>query len=290
MAEIHTSPHLHRTVTNLKPPAPVDPRLLNRAADGPRWSNLGFWRSTRDYPEAAESLARRVGQAAGLSAGDVVVDFACGHGDSLALWVREFGVARVVGLEADHAIAAIARRRVIGWGLSDRITVRTATAESIVPEADAPGATAVVCVDAAYHFQTRDAWLTRLAAGFAPGTRLGFADLLVSRRARRGRRIVALARRAAIPEENLWVAEEVEPILSECGIVLDRLVRCGNEVLGGFARHASRSAPYWLLRPDLGGWRALGTALAIATTGRGGRLDYALISAHTQGRAAAVAA
>ena len=278
MAPEREWPQVRETVRPSHPLPVVEPALLNSAGSDTQWTNLGFWRDGPSYPEAARALARRVGEAAKLRTGDVVLDCACGHGDSLALWIREFGAARVIGVEPAPAVAAIARKRVAAWGLADRVTILTATAESLVPERDCPGATAIVCVDAAYHFHTRAAWLTRVAQGMPGKTRFGLADLLVSHRARRGTRLPALALRAGIPDENLWTADEVEPVLAECGIALDRLVRCSGEVLGGFARHALLRTPLWLARPGVGGWRALSAAMAIAFAGGG--LDYAIISAH----------
>lgn len=259
----------------------VSPALLNGAGAATQWTNLGFWRSTRSYPEAARELARRVGRAAGLRAGHVVVDYACGFGDSLALWVREFGVTRVIGVEADETAAATAERRVTEWGIADRVRIVRSTAEAFLPAREAPDATAVVCVDAAYHFVDRAAWLHALSSSLPVGTRVGFADLTVSRRARRARFVHAVARRAGIPETNLWVLEDIEPALAAAGMELDRIVRCGHDVVGGFARFALRSLPRLLLSPGTGGWRALGTAAAIIRLRRGEGMGYAIISART---------
>ena len=260
----------------------VDPTLLNTVGGTAQWTNLGYWREARTYEEAASELARRVGRAAALGPGDVVLDIACGHGDSLALWVNEFGVKRAIGVEPDPALVLAAQERANIWGLRDRITLRRGEAETLEIARDFPGVTAVVCVDAAYHFDTRAKWLKRLGAGVAPGTRLGLADLLVPYRHRASRGVASIAKRALIPVDNLWSAQDVEPTLAEGGWVLDRLVRCGDEVLGGFSRFALRSALHWVLRPRTGGWRALATGVGIAGAGRGGRLDYAIISARTR--------
>ncbi|MCE9601776.1 MAG: class I SAM-dependent methyltransferase [Gemmatimonadetes bacterium] len=266
-------------MTTRTPRPVVDATLLNSPDSGAQWTNLGFWRDARTYAEAATDLARRTGQAARLGPGDVVLDIACGHGDSLALWVKEFGVKRAIGVEPDPAIVLATQERVNAWGLRDRITLRRGEAETMEFARDFPGVTAVVCVDAAYLFASRANWLKRLGAGVAPGARLGLADLLVPYRERASRGVAEVARRAAIPTENLWSAQDVEPVLAEAGWVLDRLVRCGPDVLGGFSRFAFRSALRWAMRPQSGGWRALATGVGIAGAGRGGRLDYTIISA-----------
>ena len=257
----------------------VDPSLLNGPGSLTQWANLGFWREAGSYPEAAAELARRVGKAARLGPDDVVLDLACGFGDSLALWVREFGVQRVVGIETDPAVVVDATARVRGWHLSDRITLRCEAAEYVAVPVACPKVTAVVCVDAAYHFVTRASWLKGLAKDLPKGTKLALADLLVSPRGERSHRIRTMAASAGIPKENLWTAFDVEPVLSDAGFRVERMVRCGPEVLGGVASHALARAGAWALHPARGGWRALATAGAIAIGRRRERLDYAIISA-----------
>lgn len=257
----------------------IEPALLNGAGSLTRWANLGFWRDAPAYPEAAAELARRVGRAIGLAPGDVVLDVACGYADSCAMWVREFGVAKVVGVEPDPAVVVDATARIQGWHLADRVAMRRTSAEWVVMRETCPGVTAVVCVDAAYHFDTRRTWLKALAQDLPKGTRLGLADLLFTTAGERSHRVRAFARRAGIPRENLWTAHDVEPTLGDTGFRVLRMVRCGPEVLGGFARFGMRSAARWLRRPADGGWRALATAAALAYGGRRGWLDYAIISA-----------
>lgn len=270
---------MSRTSPSVIPRPVVDPALLNGPGALTQWANLGFWRDATTYPEAAAELARRVGRAAKLGPDDVVLDLACGYGDSLAMWVREFGVQRAVGVETDPAVVVDATTRVRAWKLGDRITLRCEPAEYVSIRDTCPNVTAVVCVDAAYHFDTRAKWLTGLAKEVPRGTKLALADLLVSTRGARSHRIRTMAVGAGIPDANLWTAYAVEPVLAEAGFRVERMVRCGADVLGGFATHALGRTAGWLLQPRRGGWRALTTAAAIALSRRGERLDYAIISA-----------
>ncbi len=261
----------------------VVPTLVNRRTNDARarteWTNLGFWRGVRRYGEAAHELARRVGEAAKLTEGDIVLDCACGYGDSIRLWIEQFGVKHVFAVEPDPGITAHIMQRVKLWGLGDQVTVLTMRAEAVVLAQHAPGITAVVCVDAAYHFDTRSSWLATLGQQLPAGTRIGLADLSIAR-LHYSRLVAAIARRTGIPEVNLWALDEIEPQMSEAGFTVDRLLRCGSEVLGGFARYVTLSPWRFLSRPRLGGWRAIATALGLFVARRGERLEYVLITAH----------
>jgi len=252
----------------------VDPALLNATATT-RWTNLGWWEAdVRDYATAARSLATRVGEAAQLRAGDVVVDVACGYGDSLAHWVTAFGVARVVGVEPDPAVSAAVRARIAAWGLADRITVVTATAETFDLAAHVPDATAIVCVDAAYHFRSRGAWLARIVESSPSGTRIGFSDLAVRDTAvppqvtMRPRTDIAPApralrwgaARAGIPTANLWALDDIPDAMTAAGYAAVTVMECGGLILDGFRAHARRERGRWWHQPARGGWRALATA------------------------------
>ncbi|MFM8566430.1 MAG: SAM-dependent methyltransferase [Gemmatimonadota bacterium] len=259
-----------------QPPRPVvDPALLNATA-ATRWANLGWWETdVQDYAIAARALATRVGEAAPLRAGDVVVDVACGYGDSLAHWVTAFGVARVVGVEPDPAVSAAVRARIAAWGLADRITVVTATAETFDLAAHVPDATAIVCVDAAYHFRSRGAWLARIAESASSGTRIGFSDLAVrdaavSPQATMPPRTDAAsaapralrwgAARAGIPAANLWALHDIPDTMTAAGYAAVMVTECGGPILDGFRAHARRERGRWWHQPARGGWRALATA------------------------------
>lgn len=271
-----------RTVPDYPRPVVV-PTLVNRRTNDARarteWTNLGFWRGVRRYGEAARELARRVGEAAKLTEGDIVLDCACGYGDSIRLWIEQFGVKHVFAVEPDPGITAHIVQRVKLWGLGDQVTVLTMRAEAVVLAQHAPGITAVVCVDAAYHFDTRSSWLATLGQQLPAGTRIGLADLSIAR-LHYSRLVAAIARRTGIPEVNLWALDEIEPQMSEAGFTVDRLLRCGSEVLGGFARYVTLSPWRFLSRPRLGGWRAIATALGLFVARRGERLEYVLITAH----------
>lgn len=226
--------------------------------------NLGWWAGTARYPEAAEALARVVGEAARLQSGDTVVDVGCGAGDSTALWIRAFGAAQVSAIEPEPAVAARARQRVAAWHLDDRITIHTATAESFGDRSVLGHANAIVAVDAAYHIATRADWLQRLGASCRPGTRLGSFDIAL-RHAEDRDRFARQAHRAGIPIANLWTVEEIVPTLTRAGFTNVAIRHADAEVCAGFVRFVRRHAMTLAMHPHRGGWRTLGTALMLAS-------------------------
>jgi SAM-dependent methyltransferase len=223
------------------PRPPVDPARLNATADT-MWMNLGWWPGAASYGDAAQALACRVGEAAGLRAGDVVVDYACGYGDSLRLWVERFGVASVVGVEPDPAVTAIVERRIAAWGLAGRIRIVSARAEPTPPRALAADVSAVVSVDAAYHFHTRHEWLAVCLAQLPVGGRIGTADLVCTPRGVRSWSGRLLARAMRIPHPNLQTSEAISDALVRSGARILRDESAGGAVLDGFATFAPGTA------------------------------------------------
>lgn len=158
--------------------------------------------------------------------------------------------------------------RVHSWGLADRIRVICASAEDIAPSHAAAAPTAVVCVDAAYHFQTRAQWLRQLGADATTGLRLGIADLSVPAGRVRSLRLAALARLMRIPRVNLKSSRDIALACEDAGFSVATLNSVSVEVLDGFVNHAPRgSMPVAITRA------------AIAFARRAQLLDYLVIGA-----------
>lgn len=250
------------------PRPPVDPARLNPSASGTAWTNLGYWTGAADYPAAARELACRVGRAARLRRDDVVLDVACGYGDSLRLWLEEFQVAHVIGVEPDPTVVATIRARLDGWGLHSRVSLLTAQAEDVSPATCHPRPTAVVCVDAAYHFASRHAWLWRVMQELPAGGRIGLADLAVTPRGAMSRRLRAMARILDIPPVNLTDADAIETLLDSEWVQLRWRESAGDAVLDGFVRHQRQ-----------GGMAAAITRTLIRHARRARLVDYQIIGA-----------
>ncbi len=253
------------------PRPPVSPHALNAPDGDTMWTNLGDWSATTQYVAAARALAARVGAAAELGPDDVVVDYACGYGDSLLLWIQRFGVRRVVGVEPDPIVCRTIRTRVARWGLGDRIRVVEDRAELLAPRAADRDATAVVCVDAAYHFASRLAWWRMVADDLPAGARIAATDLVIAGHERAGLRLRLIARAMGIPRENLVAADTLRAALGALGLADVSCSSIGEPVLDGFVRHVAGRAP---------GVRV--TRAALGALRRRGLVDYVLVGARCQ--------
>jgi SAM-dependent methyltransferase len=259
----------------------IDRDLLHRGGAARRWANLGDWTAARTYAEACEALAARVGSAARLGADDAVVEVACGEGEGLRLWLERFGVRRATGIDVQEG--AIARARgLLARVARERWDVAVGSATDL--GAIATGTIdAVVCVDAAYHFDPRDAFFAEARRVLRAGGRLALTDVVLSHP--RPSRIEALAARAsAVPRANLGDEAAYVARLEAAGfegIVVERL---DDAVLRGFAAFVRRHVVAHGLRSIRGGWpKVLATAVAADLALRGGRVHYVMLSAGAGG-------
>ena len=250
--------------------APPNAALLN-AGHASTWQNLGDWSSATEYPDAARQLALRLGQAIQLSPKDRLIDVGCGSGDQLRVWHEDFGVSAIVGYEP-HA-PSVLQARIYA---EDRpaITVVRGTDAAI----GAPAPSAILSLDAAYHFRSRAGFLQRAGRLLPPGGRIGLTDLIAPG-PRPDIRSRLLALLAGIPQRNLWDAARWPEELRAAGFDSIELVDLTQPVLAGFARFAQvhfGGPPVWRsldrLKIALTGWTAGHAA-------RRSWLGYALITA-----------
>jgi microcystin synthetase protein McyJ len=145
-----------------------------RVADKPLWLNLGYWEHARTYPEAAADLARKLARAARFCATDTVLDAGFGFGEQDLLWVREFDVARIIGVNVTPLHVETAKARVAARGLSERIDLRLASATEIPLAAESVDK--VVALESAFHFPTRERFFEEAQRILKPGGRIATAD------------------------------------------------------------------------------------------------------------------
>ena len=236
------------------------------------WCNLGLWpesaaeAASTPFREACVALATALGNAAALGPDDEVLDMGVGYADQAALWVKSFGVRRVVGIEPSaHHIQAARQAQERGFLVGpDTVELFVGSAANV---SDVLAATqtgdpsglfdVILCLDCAYHFHSRADFLRDGAAPLLrPTGRFAAVDLIVScdedadlgtsacvrawRRCWRAaaRRVICMA--CGIPWTNLYGVEGYRSALEAAGLDLQGIQPIGERVLRPFAEHARR--------------------------------------------------
>lgn len=251
--------------------------LLHRGGTAGAWGNLGLWPAD-DYGAACAALARAVGRAALLAPGQRVLSLACGAGDELALWIDEFGAAHALGIDRDGALTDRAPPH-------PQTTLRTGDAAQ--PELGAASLDVVLCVDAAYHFAPRAAWLAAVRRTLQTGGRLAFTDLVLDRATGTRALLAPLLRPlmqrgaagAGIDLSEVVSDDEATARVAATGFVDVQIDRLDEAVLGGFARFVAAQTRRLGADAKAPGWRRPRATAALIRPCRAAGLGYALLSA-----------
>ena len=138
--------------------------------------NLGYWGAgAQTTDEAGQAMAQLVGETASLCASDHVLDVGFGYGDQLLDWMDQFGVTRLSGLNCMADQVAIAQDRCVAYRPNTVVDLRVGRAETL-PFPDA-SFDVVLCIEAAFHFDTRDDFLAEAYRVLKPGGRLVMTDI-----------------------------------------------------------------------------------------------------------------
>ena len=92
------------SIVEKRSPFGLTRKHLNQNNGNSLWGNLGLWTSSSEpYHIAAKRLAKTVGETAQLGEKDNILDIGIGSGDQILLWLEDFYVAKVTGIEPDSA-------------------------------------------------------------------------------------------------------------------------------------------------------------------------------------------
>jgi erythromycin 3''-O-methyltransferase len=138
--------------------------------------NLGYWRpGCAGLDEACEALADELADAAGMRAGDRVLDVGFGYADQDMHWLETRRPELIAGLNITPKHVEVARERARERGLADRLDLRVGSATAMPFEAESFDR--VVALESAFHFDTRQDFFHEALRVLRPGGTLATADI-----------------------------------------------------------------------------------------------------------------
>jgi cyclopropane fatty-acyl-phospholipid synthase-like methyltransferase len=218
--------------------------------------NMGLWdgldpRRHDDIEQANFAMFDLVASGAGLAPHHQVLDAGCGFGTNALRLVRQFDVAKVTGANVSEVQLGIARAAAREAGVAHRTEFLLADVTAL-PFAPA-SFDAVVSVEAAFHFDTRERFFAEALRVLKPGGRLSVVDLLpLPPRNPVERAMLDTVRRTlAVPAANVYGIEAYLDRVRAAGFVVEQADSIVKRVFNPFRTWMLRSGVRRVHRYDL---------------------------------------
>jgi ubiquinone/menaquinone biosynthesis C-methylase UbiE len=219
--------------------------LVREFTGGSDFHNFGYWHpQTRSYQQACHELLDRL-LALAPDGVDHVLDVACGKGETTAYVAGRTGARLLTGIDYSEKALQIAKTKTEAAAFMRMDATALQFADEVFD--------LVLCVEAAFHFNTREGFFAEARRVLRPGGRLVVADVLATREAESRRR----GRTAANYLEGL---EAYGELLRRTGFEVVALQDVTRECWHGHYHAVSRFAHTKLLAKQLSAeqlWRFL---------------------------------
>lgn len=178
--------------------------LYQEFYEGSDFANHGYWDAgTRSVQEACNKLMDQLLALLPLGQGNIL-DVACGKGATTQYLLSHYPADQVVGVNISEKQLATARENVPG--------VQFLLMDATDLEFEDNSFDSVLCVEAAFHFNTRERFLAEARRVLKPGGRLALSDILVTREAERPSSY-------RYPENYVANPEDYRQVLGDAGFV-----------------------------------------------------------------------
>jgi len=185
------------------------------------YMNFGYWGAgCADHDEACEALAEELGEAAGITAGDHVLDVGFGYAEQDFHWLRTRKPERIVGINVTPVQVEIAQKRAEEMNLGDQLDLRVGSATTL-PFEDG-SFDRVVALESSVHFDTRQKFLDEAFRVLRPGGVLATTDPAppqVPVKKNLTARLDEWRRRRIIPDDNWYPRSVYAQRLTQAGFV-----------------------------------------------------------------------
>ena len=202
------------------------------------WGNLGYWQQGSGYSSACERLARHLAAAVDLNSESRVFDAGFGCGDQLLLWLNEYHIEFLCGINYSISQTELAQQRLQQAGFHDAADNIQQADIAYLADYSALNSTSmsvsnintVLALDCAYHFPSRKQFIAdshqilNAAKNDRGSKKIGFTDIVLAN-AIAGKKLPwqkrillnTMLRLSQIPLHNIITLPEYESQLQQAG-------------------------------------------------------------------------